>query len=92
MPDSMGPLIDAAVDFVNNETDEDTHVMASAGFGYGQDVCTCCMYHLKGEKEAPALQRFKALPGLVEGYGSLRTGRHLEFCDELSNFTKDGVR
>lgn len=91
-PDTFGALIEATVDFVENEVDEDTHVMSSAGYGFGQDVCTCCVYHLKGDKEAPALKRFTELPGLVEGYASLRMGRHVDFCEELSGFTKDGVR
>lgn len=92
MPDTFGELIEATVDFVNNETDEDTHIMSSAGFGFGQDVCTCCMYHLKGETEAPALKRFRSLPGFVEPYSTLRTGNHMNFCDELSKFTQDGIR
>ncbi|KAF1978286.1 FAD-binding domain-containing protein [Bimuria novae-zelandiae CBS 107.79] len=92
MPNTFPQLIEATVDFVNNETDEDTHIMSSAGYGFGQDVCTCCMYHLKGDTEAPALQRFRSLPGLVEGYSTLRTGNHMNFCDELSKFTQDGIR
>jgi len=92
MPDTFGQLIEATVDFVNNETDEDTHIMSSAGYGFGQDVCTCCMYHLKGDKEAPALQRFRSLPGFIEGYSTLRMGDHMNFCDELSKFTQDGIR
>ncbi|KAF1992666.1 FAD-binding domain-containing protein [Amniculicola lignicola CBS 123094] len=92
IPDTFGQLIEATVDFVNNETDEDTHIMSSAGYGFGHDVCTCCMYHLKGDKEAPALKRFTTLPGAIEGYGTLRTGDHMNFCDELSKFTQDGIR
>lgn len=92
IPETFGQLIEATVDFVNNETDEDTHVMSSAGYGFGQDVTTCCMYHLNGDKEAPALQRFRSLPGMVEGYSTLRTSDHMNFCEELSKFTQDGVR
>jgi FAD/FMN-containing dehydrogenase len=92
MPDTFGQLIETTVDFVNNEIDEDTHVMSSAGYGFGQDVCTCCMYSTKGEKQAPALQPFRSLPGLVEPYSTLRSGDHMNFCDELSKFTEDGVR
>jgi FAD/FMN-containing dehydrogenase len=92
MPDSFGQLLEATVEFVNNATDEDTHIMSSAGYGFGQDVCTCCMYHLKGDKEAPALEPFRSLPGFFESYSTLRTGDHMNFCNELSNFTQDGIR
>lgn len=92
MPDTFGQLIEATVDFVQKETDEDTHIMSSTGFAFGNHVVTCCMYHTKGVEKAPALQRFASLPNQIEGYGSLRTSTHIDFCNELSKFTSDGVR
>ncbi|KAH8722685.1 hypothetical protein GQ44DRAFT_621980 [Phaeosphaeriaceae sp. PMI808] len=92
MPDAFGPLMEATVEFVQNETDEDTHIMSSAGYAFGNNVVTCCMYHTKGEAKAPALQRFTSLPHQIEGYASLRTSTHIDMCNELSKFTADGVR
>jgi hypothetical protein len=66
--------------------------MSSAGYRFGQDVCTCCMYHLKGDTDAPSLQRFKTLPSFVKPYSTLRTGDYLEFCDKLLKFTQDRIR
>jgi hypothetical protein len=92
MPDTFGQLIEASVDFVQNEVDLDTHLMSSTGYAFGHQVVTCCMYHTKGQENPPSLQRFTSLPSQIEQYGSMRTGTHIEFCNELSNFTKDGVR
>jgi hypothetical protein len=92
MPDAFSQLAEATVHLVENETDEDTHVMSSAGYGFGHRVVTCCMYHTKGVQNPQSLQPFTSLPGRIEQHGSLRTGTHMEFCDELSKFTQDGVR
>lgn len=86
MPDTFGQLIEATVDFVQNETDEDTHLMSSAGYAFGNHVVTCCI------EKPPALQRFVSLPNQIEEYGSLRTSTHFDFCNELSKFMSDGVR
>lgn len=92
MPETFGQLIDATVDFVDNGTDEDTHVISSVGYAFGQLVTTCCMYHTKGVEDAPALQRFTSLPGFIEPHSTLRTDEHMSFCEEFSSFVKDGVR
>jgi hypothetical protein len=92
MPTAFGQLIDASVDFVQNEEDLDTHLMSSTGYAFGQHVVTCCMYQTQGQENPPSLQRFTSLPDQIEQYGSMRTASHIEFCNELSNFTKDGVR
>lgn len=92
MPNTFRQLIEATMDFVQNELDEDTHIMSSAGYVFGHNVVTCCMYHTEGVEEAPALQRFTSLPNRIEGYSSLRTSTHIVFCNELSKFTSDGVR
>ncbi|KAF2873718.1 hypothetical protein BDV95DRAFT_351819 [Massariosphaeria phaeospora] len=92
MPDAFSQLVHATVDFVNNEVDEDTHIMSSAGYAFGNHVATCCMYQTKGLENPPSLQRFTSLPHQIEGYGTMRTSTHIDFCNELSNFTKDGVR
>lgn len=92
MPNTFHQLIDATVDFVQNETDLDAHLMSSTGYAFGHQVVTCCMYHTKGEKNPPSLRPFTSLPDQIEAYGSMRTSTHIEFCNELSKFTKDGVR
>ena len=92
MPNSFSALAEATVDFVLNEKDEDTHVIASAGYGFGHEVVTCCMYQTQGVENSASLQRFINLPGVIEAHGTLRTASHIEFCNELSSFTKDGVR
>ncbi|KAH5563420.1 hypothetical protein HBI26_180750 [Parastagonospora nodorum] len=92
MPDTFSQLAEATVNFVNNESDEDTHIMSSAGYGYGHRVVTCCLYHTKGMENPPSLQPFTSLSGRIEQHGTLRTGTHMQFCDELSKFTQDGVR
>lgn len=92
MPDSFPQLIQTTVDFVLNEKDEDTHIMSSAGFGFGQQVTTCCMYHTEGQENAPSLEGFTSLPGKIDAYSTLRTATPIAFCDELSKFTADGVR
>jgi hypothetical protein len=50
MPGSFAQLIQATVAFVQNETDLDTHIISSTGYGMGQQVVTCCMYHTKGRE------------------------------------------
>ncbi|KAF2114939.1 hypothetical protein BDV96DRAFT_600098 [Lophiotrema nucula] len=92
MPGSFTQLIQATVDFVLNETDLDTHLMSSTGYGMGQHIVTCCMYHTKGRENPPSLQPFTSLPDQIKDYSSLRTATQIEFCNELSNFTQDGVR
>lgn len=92
MPDTFGSLMEATVDFIENEADEDTHIMSSAGYAFGNNVVTCCMYQTKGEENSPSLKRFTSLPNQVPGYSSLRTSTHIDFCNELSKFTSDGAR
>ncbi|KAF2787102.1 FAD-binding domain-containing protein [Melanomma pulvis-pyrius CBS 109.77] len=82
----------ATVAFVKNETDEDTHIMSSAGYAFGHHVVTCCMYHTQGVREPPSLQPFTSIPDQLESYSTMRTGTHIDFCKEMSGFTKDGVR
>ncbi|KAF2440843.1 FAD-binding domain-containing protein [Karstenula rhodostoma CBS 690.94] len=79
MPHSFGQLIDAT-----------THIMLSSGYGFGYHVSTCCMYHLKEDTDAPALQRFRLLPSLIKRDSTLQTGKQMDFCYELSKFTQDG--
>lgn len=92
LPDAFDKLAEATVDFVLTEADEDTHVISSAGYGLGQQVTTCCMYQTQGMERSSSLQRFTSLPGMIESYSNLRTSTHIEFCKEMSNFTKDNVR
>lgn len=92
IPDAFEKLAEATVDFAFNETDEDTHIISSAGYGFGQDVATCCMYQTQGVENGPSLQRFISVPGMIESHSNLRTSTHIEFCNELCSFTKDNVR
>jgi hypothetical protein len=92
MPDAFEKLAEATVEFCFNEDDEDTHVISSAGYGFGQSVATCCMYQTQGLEQSPSLQRFTSVPGMIDSHSNLRTSTHIEFCKELSSFTKDNVR
>ena len=92
MPNAFRPLIEATVTFVNNETDEDTHVISSAGYAYGHHVVTCCLYQTHGDMNSPSLQPFTSIPDQIDSYSTTRTGTHIDFCKEMSGYTKDGVR
>lgn len=92
MPNAFRPLIEATVAFVNNETDEDTHIMSSAGYAFGHHVVTCCMYQTQGVMEPPSLQPFTSIPDQIDSYSTMRTGTHINFCKEMSGYTKDGVK
>jgi hypothetical protein len=92
MPSAFSLLTQVTVEFVNNEVDEDTHVIASAGYAFGHNVVTCCMYQTQGLENPPSLQPFTSIPDQIESYSTMRTATHIEFCKELSSFTSDGVR
>jgi hypothetical protein len=92
MPSAFSLLTQATVEFVNNEVDEDTHVIASAGYAFGHNVVTCCMYQTQGLEKPPSLQPFTSIPDQIDSYSTMRTATHIEFCEELSSFTSDGVR
>jgi hypothetical protein len=92
MPGTFSEVLESACDFVSNETDEDTHIMCSVGYGFGHQVVTCVMYHTRGEENPPALQPFTKVQPQIEQMCSMRIGRHLEFCDELSKHSTNGIR
>ncbi|KAF2826167.1 FAD-binding domain-containing protein [Ophiobolus disseminans] len=92
MPNAFEELVEATVDFVHHENDEDTHIITSAGYGFGHNIATCCMYQTQGVEKSPSMQRFTSVPGMIESHSNLRTSTHVEFCKELSDFTKDNVR
>ncbi|RYP10556.1 hypothetical protein DL765_008060 [Monosporascus sp. GIB2] len=92
MPGTFSQLLQNACDFVYNETDEDTHIMCSAGYGFGHQAVTCVMYHTQGKENPPSLQRFTALEPQMKQMCTMRTSTHLGFCEELSNFSTDGLR
>lgn len=92
MPETFPQLVRAACDFVQNEKDQDAHVMASAGYGFGHQVVTCVKYHVDGKENAPSLQRFTAMEPQIKQMSTMRTSTHLGFCDELSKFSSDGLR
>ncbi|RYP93289.1 hypothetical protein DL770_000578 [Monosporascus sp. CRB-9-2] len=92
MPDTFSQLLQNACDFVYNETDEDTHIMCSVGYGFGHQAVTCVMYHTRGEENPPSLQRFTTLEPQIKQMGTMRTSTHLGFCEELSKFSSDGLR
>lgn len=91
-PDNSSQLFQRTCDFVENETDEDVHMLCSASYGFGRQTMTCAMYHTLGKTNPPALQRFTALQPQIEKLSSMRTSSHLGFCDELSKFAIDGMR
>lgn len=91
-PETFPHILSAAYDFVYNETDEDSHVMCSAGYGFGFQAVTCVMYHTQGKVNAPSLQRFTAVQPQIEQMGTMRVAAHSEFCEELSRFSSNGMR
>jgi hypothetical protein len=92
VPDAFEELAEATEDSAFNETDEETHIISSAGCSFGQKVATCCMYQTRGLENGASLQRFTSVPGMIEPNSNLKTSTPIEFCKELSSFTKDNVR
>ncbi|RYC55300.1 hypothetical protein CHU98_g10910 [Xylaria longipes] len=91
-PEAFSQLLEKACDFVENETDEDTHIMCSAGYGFGQQAVSCVMYHTRGEENPVSLQRFTSIEPQIPQMCSMRTSTHLDFSEELSKFSSDGLR
>lgn len=92
VPGSFDRVLAAACDFATNEMDENTNIMPSVGYGYGQQICICLMWHTKGEENAKPLQRFTSIQPQIEQMNTMRISTHIAMCDELSDFTKDNVR
>lgn len=92
MPETFSQLVRAACDFALNEKDQDSHVMASAGYGFGHQVVTCVMYHVQGKEYPPSLQRFTTMEPQIKQMSTMRTSTHLNFCAELSKFSTNGLR
>ncbi|KAI1657938.1 hypothetical protein F4813DRAFT_64641 [Daldinia decipiens] len=92
MPDTFPQLLQNACDFAHDESDEDTHLMCSIGYGFGQQAVTCVMYHTKGEEDSPSLRRFTTVEPQIKQLCTMRTSTHLGFCEELSSFSGDGLR
>ena len=62
-PAAFSAFMAATVDLALHEEDEDTHVIASAGYGFRKEVVVGCLYHTKGVENAPSLRRFTELGG-----------------------------
>lgn len=92
MPETFPQLIRSTCDYVYNEADEDTHIMCSAGYGFGHQAITVVMYHTGGVENPPSLQRFTSVEPQIKQMVTMRKANHLAFCDELSKFTTDGAR
>ncbi|KAF3019289.1 hypothetical protein E8E14_007771 [Neopestalotiopsis sp. 37M] len=92
MPGTFNELLHHACDFVHNEADIDTHIMCSAGYGYGHQAVSCIMHHTGGVENPPSLQRFTSIESQIPQMNTMRMGKHLDFCDELSKFSTDGIR
>ncbi|KAI1869321.1 uncharacterized protein JN550_005951 [Neoarthrinium moseri] len=92
MPGTFSELLKHACDFTNNETDEDAHIMCSAGYVFGHQAVSCVMYHTEGKENPPALRRFTSIEPQIEQMCTMRTSKHLEFTEELSRFSNDGQR
>lgn len=92
MPETISQLVRGACDFALNEKDQDAHVMASAGYGFDHQVVTCVMYHVQGKENPPSLERFTAMEPQIKQMSTMRTATHLNFCDELSQFSSNGLR
>jgi hypothetical protein len=91
VPESFDQLAEAVVDFIHNETDEQTHIMFSAGYGYDNRVVTCCWYQARGKENVASLHKFMALPGRMAGQPSLQTVS-ASTCRDLSKSTAVGPR
>ncbi|KAI1306687.1 hypothetical protein F5Y03DRAFT_394527 [Xylaria venustula] len=89
---TFSQLIEKTYDFVENETDYDTHIMCSVGYGFGHQAVSCVMYHTQGKEHPPSLQRFTSIEPQIEQMCSMRTSTHLEFSEELSKFSSNGMR
>ncbi|KJZ76358.1 hypothetical protein HIM_04087 [Hirsutella minnesotensis 3608] len=93
MPDALPQLLENTYQFVHDDNpDEDTHIMCSAGYGFGHQALTCVMYHTEGKVNPPALQPFTSLQPQIDQMGTLRVSSHLGFSQELSKFSSDGMR
>ncbi|OCL06347.1 FAD-binding domain-containing protein [Glonium stellatum] len=93
LPDAFPQHIQAAYDYATAETpDEDTHLICSAGYGYGHQVVTTLVYHTKGEENPPPLQPFTAIQPQIDQMTTLRSTTHLGLCDEISKVSHDGDR
>lgn len=92
MPGTFTEVLQHACDFVHNETDENTHIMCSAGYGFGHQAVTCVMYHTGGAENPPALQRFSNVQPQIEQMKSMRFENHIGFCEELSKHSSNGMR
>ncbi|KAI1346050.1 hypothetical protein F5Y01DRAFT_322163 [Xylaria sp. FL0043] len=91
-PGTFSQLLQKACEFVENETDHDTHIMCSAGYGFGHQAVSCVMYHTQGKENPPSLQRFTSIEPQIQQMCSMRMSTHLEFSEELSKFSSDGIR
>lgn len=89
MPETFSQLLQGAYDFAHDEEGQNSHIMASASYGFGHQVTTCVMYNTKGEENPPALQRFTAMEPQIKQMCTKRTST---FCEELSKFSSDGLR
>ncbi|KAI1262134.1 FAD-binding domain-containing protein [Xylariaceae sp. FL1019] len=89
-PECFTQLLKKTVDFAKDETDRDTHVMFSAGYGFSQEVLSCVLYHTRGHENAPSLQPFLSVqPQLAS---TMRKSTQAELSEELSKFSTDGLR
>lgn len=91
-PDLFSQLLHHAYEFIQNETDVNTHIMCSIGYGFGHQAASCVMYHTQGEENPSSLRRFTALEPQIKQLCTMRTSTHLEFTEELSRFSNDGLR
>ncbi|KAK4183596.1 bifunctional solanapyrone synthase [Podospora australis] len=91
-PETFEDLLSNACNFAQKEPDEDVHIMCSAGYGFGHQAVTCCMWHTQGKVNPPSLQWFTGVQPQIEQMNTMRTSTHSDFCDELSKFTVDGAR
>jgi FAD/FMN-containing dehydrogenase len=92
MPGTFNELLQRACDFVHNEADIDTHIMCSAGYGFGHQAVSCVMYHTGGVENPHSLKRFTSIEPQISQMCTMRTAKHVDFCDELSKFSTDGIR
>ncbi|KAF3061308.1 Bifunctional solanapyrone synthase [Daldinia childiae] len=82
-----------------NEHDKDTYLTYSISYSSGQKTLMCVMYHTKGKENPSQLQWLTGKEkdpefecGIIEEKCTLRMSTQLDFCEELSKLSSDGLR
>ncbi|KAI0503101.1 FAD-binding domain-containing protein [Xylaria bambusicola] len=94
---TFSQLVEKACDFVENESDLDTYIMCSVGYGFKQQAVSCVIfanpvYHTKVKENHLSLQLFTRIEPQIQQMCSMRMATQREFSEGLSKFSTDGMR